>query len=165
MSTTLKSNEEIGEIVFFQPNTSSLKLEVIMNNQTVWLSQQGISELFGVERSVITKHLKNIFKTEELCENSVCAKIAHTAKDGKKYATSFYNLDAILSVGYRVNSKNATIFRIWANTVLTDYIMKGVAIHKRIENIEQHIITTDNRLNKTEQQLDFFVKTALPLKE
>ena len=150
-----------NETIFYQP-TTSLKLKVILNNETVRLQQQSIADLFGVERSVITKHLRNIFKTQELQEHSVCAKIAHTAKDGKIYKTNFYNLDAILSVGYRVNSHNATTFRKRATSVLKDYMFKGIAIHKRIENLEQHSLSTDTRLSKAEQQLNFFIEKALP---
>lgn len=87
-----------------------LYFEVFIQNETIWLTQQMIAELFGIDRTVITKHLKNIFETKELDENSVSAKIAHTAADGKNYNTKFYNLDAIISVGYRVNSKQAKPF-------------------------------------------------------
>jgi hypothetical protein len=104
-------------------------------DETVRLSQQSIAHLFEVERSVITKHLRNIFETQELQKNSVCAKIAHTANDGKIYQIWFYNLDAILSVGYRVNSKNATLFRQRANRVLKDYLLKGYAINQRITHL------------------------------
>jgi hypothetical protein len=97
-------------------------------NETVWTTQKGMSELFEVDRTVITKHLKNIFKEFELLEESVCAKNAHTTSDGKKYITAFYNLDAIISVGYRVNSQSATRFRIWATGVLREYLVKGFAM-------------------------------------
>ena len=99
--------------------------------------------LFGVDRTVITKHLKNVFKEGELVSDSVCAKIAHTAKDGKTYNTNFYNLDAILSVGYRVNSKQATQFRIWANGILRDYLIRGFVMDdERLKN-PQHIFGRD----------------------
>ncbi|MDR1938241.1 MAG: virulence RhuM family protein, partial [Tannerellaceae bacterium] len=98
------------EIILYQPD-NSIQLEVRLEHETVWLTQAQIAYLFGVDRTVITKHLKNIFQTSELQEYSVCAKIAHTAADGKSYQTKYYNLDAILSVGYRVNSINATLFR------------------------------------------------------
>ncbi|WP_254050310.1 virulence RhuM family protein [Myroides sp. N17-2] len=87
-----------------------------------------MSEIFGVDRSVITKHIANVFKDGELEENSVCAKIAHTASDGKNYKTNFYNLDMILSVGYRVNSVQVTQFRKWANGVLKEYLIKGFTL-------------------------------------
>jgi hypothetical protein len=136
-----------------------------VNNETVRLQQQGIADLFNVERSVVSKHLKNIFTTNELQEISVCAKIAHTASDGKVYKTNFYNLDAILSVGYRVNSHNATLFRIRATTILKNYMLKGIAIHQRIENLEQFAVSTNKRLTRTEEQLDFFIQKALPYQE
>jgi len=90
-------------LLYTSPN-GDVKLDVFIQDETLWLTQEKIAELFGIERSVITKHLKNIFETNELQEVSVCAKFAHTAKDGKIYQTKFYNLDAIISVGYRVNS-------------------------------------------------------------
>ena len=112
--------EQKSEIVLYQPE-GSVSLEVRLENETVWLTQQQISELFGTGRQAITKHLKNIFASNELDENSVCSILELTAADGKNYKTKVYNLDAILSVGYRVNSKNATLFRRWANSVLKDY--------------------------------------------
>ena len=114
-------NEELftgrGEIVIFNPD-ERVRLDVRIEGETVWLTQAQMGELFGVRRQAITKHLKNLFKEGELEENSVCSILEHTATDGKQYSTMFYSLDAILSVGYRVNSKNATLFRRWANTVL-----------------------------------------------
>ena len=115
--------EQQGEIVLYQPETT-FKLEVRLENETVWLTQAQIAELFGTGRQAITKHLKNIFNSNELEENSVCSILELTAADGKNYKTKVYNLDAILSVGYRVNSKNATLFRRWANSVLKDYMFK-----------------------------------------
>lgn len=108
---------------------------MILNNETVWLSQKSIAQLYGVDRSVITKHLKNIFLSGELEEISVCAIFAHTADDGKKYDTQFYNLDAIISVGYCVNSAQATRFRIWAANTLKEYIIKGFVMDdERLKN-------------------------------
>ncbi|MCF0052591.1 virulence RhuM family protein [Dyadobacter sp. LJ53] len=103
-------------------------MEVIIGDETVWLNQQSISEIFGVDRSVITKHLKNIFSSGELDEEAVCAKNAHTASDGKTYQIKYYNLDAIISVGYRVSSQQATHFRIWASKVLKEFLVKGFAL-------------------------------------
>ena len=100
----------------------------MVKDETVWLSQKLIALLFDVDRSVITKHLKNIFDTHELEEDSVCAFFAHTAEDGKSYNTKYYNLDAIISVGYWVNSKRATAFRQWATSVLRDYAIRGYVI-------------------------------------
>jgi hypothetical protein len=103
-----------NEIILYQSD-NAVQLEVMLENETVWLTQAQIAELFGTRRQAITKHLKNIFDSGELNESSVSSKMELTANDGKNYLTNFYNLDAILSVGSRVNSKNATQFRIWAN--------------------------------------------------
>jgi hypothetical protein len=112
-----------------------VKIDVLVQNENFWLSQSRISELFGVDRTVITKHLKNIFNTNELDKNAVCAKFAHTADDGKKYQTQFYNIDAVISVGYRVNSHQATQFRIWATERLKEYIIKGFTMDdERLKN-------------------------------
>lgn len=114
-------------ILYTSPN-GEVRVDVFVNEETVWLTQKAIANLFGVDRTVITKHLKNIFDSVELEENSVCAKIAHTAEDGKSYQTKFYNLDVIISVGYRVNSKQATQFRIWATKTLKEFIIKGFTL-------------------------------------
>ncbi len=119
------AKEGFNEILLYTTPNGKVKVEIFLQNETIWLTQQKIAELFGVERSVVTKHLKNIFESLELDENSVCAIFAHTATDGKSYSTQFYNLDAIISVGYRVNSSQATSFRIWATERLKEYIIKG----------------------------------------
>lgn len=111
--------------------------------------------LFGVKQPAISKHLNNIFKSGELDEGSVHSILEYTAADGKLYKTKFYNLDAILSVGYRVNSINATMFRKWANKVLNEYLLKGYSINQRFERLEQ-------RVSRTEEKIDFFVRTSLP---
>ena len=149
-----KMQMQENEIVLYQPN-EAVRLEVRMANESVWLTQPQIALLFGVQRPAITKHLRNIFKSGELDEFSVSSILEHTASDGKTYQTQFYNLDAILSVGYRVNSINATMFRKWANNVLKDYLLKGYTINQRFERLEQ-------RVSKTEEKIDFFVRTALP---
>lgn len=105
---------------------------VDMENETLWATQKTMGEIFGINRQTITKHLKNIFSENELIENSVCSILEHTAPDGKKYKTKFYNLDAIISVGYRVNSKQATQFRIWATNILKEYIVKGYSLDKEL---------------------------------
>ena len=143
-----------NEIVLYQPN-DTVHLEVRMANESVWLTQPQIALLFGVQRPAITKHLRNIFNSGELDEFSVSSILEHTASDGKTYQTQFYNLDAILSVGYRVNSINATMFRRWANNVLKDYLLKGYSVNQRFERLEQ-------RVSRTEEKIDFFVRTALP---
>jgi len=150
-----------GEIVLYQPNDTVL-VKVRLEKETVWLTQAQIAELFGTKRPAITKHLSNIFNSGELVENSVCSILELTAADGKKYNTKMYNLDAILSVGYRVNSINATMFRQWANKILKDYILKGYSINHRIERVEKLAAETEKRVAKTEEKIDFFVKTALP---
>ena len=124
-----------SDFFLYKDSNGEVKVEIYIFNETVWLTQDKIAQLFGVDRSVVTKHLKNIFQTAELQEDSVSAKIALTAADGKKYQTKLYNLDAILSVGYRVNSIQATHFRIWANSVLKEYLIKGFAMNdERLKN-------------------------------
>jgi hypothetical protein len=129
------AKEGFNEILLYTTPNGKVKVEIFLQNETIWLTQQKIAELFGVDRSVITKHLKNIFESEELNKNSVSAKIAHTASDGKSYATLFYNLDVIISVGYRVNSSQATHFRIWATERIKEYIIKGFTMDdERLKN-------------------------------
>lgn len=117
-----------NDIIFYNTPAGDVKIEVIFNDETFWLTQKRMAELFDVDRTVITKHLQNIFKEKELAENSVCAIFAHTAEDGKTYNTNFYNLDAIIAVGYRVNSFKATQFRIWATKTLREFIIKGFVL-------------------------------------
>ena len=124
-----------NEFLLYTTPNGKVKVEVYLQNETVWLTQQKIADLFGVDRTVVSKHLKNIFETNELNANSVSAKIAHTASDGKTYAAQFYNLDAIISVGYRVNSTQATAFRIWATERLKEFIIKGFTMDdERLKN-------------------------------
>ncbi|KAF0153572.1 MAG: hypothetical protein FD143_104 [Ignavibacteria bacterium] len=117
-----------SDIILYTAESGDVKVEVLFNNETFWLNQKKLAELFQVDRSVITKHLKNIFANKELDENSVSAKIAHTAADGKTYSVQFYNLDAIIAVGYRVNSFQATQFRIWATKTLREFMIKGFVL-------------------------------------
>lgn len=129
------SKDGFNEILLYTTPNGKVKVEIYLQNETIWLTQQKIADLFGVDRSVITKHLKNILETNELKADSVSAKIAHTATDGKTYSTQFYNLDAIISVGYRVNSNQATTFRIWATERLKEYIIKGFTMDdERLKN-------------------------------
>ena len=124
---------EENKIVIYQTEDGQTQIDVRLNNDTVWLTQKQIAELFGTKRPAITKHLKNIYLTEELDEASTCSILEHMGNEGKQtYNTKYYNLDVILSVGYRVNSKNATRFRQWANCVLKQYLIKGYAINERI---------------------------------
>ena len=121
--------EGFGNIILYEMENKQKTVSVTFKDETFWLTQKAISELFGVDRTVITKHLNNIFDDEELDKNSVCANFAHTATDGKNYNTNFYNLDAIIAVGYRVNSKQATRFRQWATATLKEYITKGFVLN------------------------------------
>ncbi len=125
-----ETNDPKGEIIIYK-TAEGPEVKVTVAQETVWLNQAQIAELFGTQRPAITKHLNNIFKSSELSQNSVSSILEHTAKDGKTYKTAFYNLDAIIAVGYRVNSKRATQFRIWATRQLRDFILKGYAINER----------------------------------
>ena len=126
------------KIIIYQSEDGKTQLDVTLEHETVWLTQKQIAELFGTKRPAISKHLKNIYTSEELTEESTCSILEHMGNDGRQsYNTKYYNLDAILSVGYRVNSKNATRFRQWANSVLKQYLVKGYAIN---ENIRKHQI-------------------------
>ena len=118
-----------NNIILYQTDSKNISINVTFQNENFWLSQKLIAQLFGVERSVVTKHLKNIFDSDELEEKAVCAIFAHTAIDGKTYNSNFYNLDAIIAVGYRVNSKQATQFRIWATQTLKEFIIKGFVLN------------------------------------
>ena len=165
---TLAGRSMENEIIIYQPD-STIKLEVRLEDDTVWLTQQQIADLFGVKQPAISKHLKNIFESGELIESSVHSILEYTAADGKSYKTKFYNLDAILSVGYRVNSRNATLFRQWANKVLKDYLLRGYSVNQRLLYMESRI---DRRLSEHDQQIrelsgkvDFFLKTSLPPRE
>lgn len=157
--------EQQGEIILYQPD-ESVRMEVRIEDETVWLTQAQIAELFETKRQAITKHLKNIFQSGELERNSVCSILELTASDGKSYKTKTYNLDAIISVGYRVNSKNATLFRRWASQVLKDYLLKGHVINQRISNLEQRVdakfLSYDMQLTRLNEKVDFFVRTSLP---
>ena len=141
--------EKKNEIILFE--NQGVKLEVNVKDETVWLTQKQMAELFGKDRRTITRHIQNIYKDEELEENSVCSFFEHTAEDGKKYNVQYYNLDMIISVGYRVNSKQGVAFRKWANNVLKDYMLKGYAVNqKRLEYLEKTIKLIDiaNRMDE-----------------
>lgn len=125
----------LSDFFLYKDGNGEVKVEIYIFNETVWLTQDKIAQLFGVQRPAVTKHLKNIFGSGELIEGSVSSIMELTAADGKKYQTKLYNLDAILSVGYRVNSIQATHFRIWANSVLKEYLIKGFAMNdERLKN-------------------------------
>ena len=147
-----------NEIILYQPE-NEIEIEVILENETVWLTQAQIALLFGVKVPAISKHMKNIYNSGELEQNSTFSILENMGNEGKQmYQTKYYNLDVILSVGYRVNSRNATLFRRWATQVLKDYLLKGYSINQRFECIE-------HRVAETEKKINFFVKTALPPKE
>ena len=165
---TLTTIVEKGEIVLYQPD-ESIRLEVRIEDETVWLTQQQIADLFGVKQPAISKHLKNIFNDGELDEKSVYSILEYTAADGKQYATKFYNLDAILSVGYRVNSVYATSFRRWANNVLKKYLLKGYAVHPSLQQVEYHLskqiesqreemFLLQQKVQNHEQKIDFLIQ-------
>lgn len=116
---------ETREILFYKTENGDVRIEILLYQENLWLTQAKMSELFEVQKSAISKHLKKIFETGELQEDSVVSVLETTASDGKRYKTKYYNLDAIIAVGYRVNSKKATMFRIWANRVLKEFIIKG----------------------------------------
>lgn len=157
-----------NEIILYQPD-ASVKLEVRLEDETVWLTQQQIADLFGVKQPAISKHLKNIFESEELDEASVHSILEYTAADGKLYRTKFYNLDAILSVGYRVNSKNATLFRQWANRILKEYLLRGYSVNQLLLHMESRIdhrlSEHDNQIRELSGKVDFFRRTSLPPKD
>ncbi|MDR0850862.1 MAG: virulence RhuM family protein [Clostridiales Family XIII bacterium] len=148
------THNNANEIVLYQPD-AAVHIEVLVGDESVWLTQIQIATLFGVKVPAVSKHLKNIFESEELREKAVVSILETTAADGKHYKTKNYNLDAIISVGYRINSINATKFRQWATTVLREYMLHGYVANQRIERIER-------RLEGVEEKVDFFVRTALP---
>jgi prophage maintenance system killer protein/prophage antirepressor-like protein len=147
----MNEKQTMSQIAIFTNEVGDISVDVRLDNDTVWLTQNQIAELFQKERSVITKHIRNVLKESEL-DNSVCAKFAHTGSDGKNYQTSYYNLDMIISVGYRVNSKKAVEFRKWASGVLKDYLLKGYSInHKKImakelDELKQTVLLLSNTL-------------------
>ena len=150
-----------GEIIIYQPNTLSHHIAVIMEDETVWLTQIQMTELFNVSKQNISLHINNIFKEGELLKEAVVKYSLTTASDGKKYKTKLYNLDVIISVGYRVKSKTGTHFRIWANQVLKDYLLKGYALNHRVEMLERKVSILEIKNN----DFDFFIKTNLPPNE
>lgn len=161
--------QETENVVVYSSADNAVHLKVQLADETVWLTQQQMADLFGVQIPAISKHLANIFREGELNKNSVISILENTATDGKKYRTMFYNLDAILSVGYRVNSVNATRFRQWANRILKDYLLRGYALNPHLRYMEQRI---DNKLqehttqiHELQNKVDFFIRTSLPPRE
>ena len=146
-----------AEIILYQSDNST-QLEVRIEDETVWLTQAQMADLFKSTRNNITLHISNIFKEGELERVSVCKESLLTALDGKAYKTTLYNLDVIISVGYRVKSKRGTQFRIWANSILKEYLMKGYVLNHRIDRLERKIVEHD-------QKFDLLIKTSLPPRE
>ena len=156
-----------NQIVVYQTADNQTQIEVHMENETVWLTQAQMAELFQKDRTVISRHIRNVFNEGELEEQSTCAKFAHMGNDGlQQYETVMYNLDVIISVGYRVKSQRGTAFRIWATKVLKEYMLRGYAINQRLLNMEERmnkrIGSIENTLAEHQQKIDFFVRTSLP---
>ncbi len=154
-----------GEIILYQPN-ETIKLEVRIEEDTVWLTQAQMAELFQTTKQNISLHTNNIFREGELDKISVVKEYLTTALDGKNYQTKYFNLDVIISVGYRVKSVRGTQFRQWANKVLKEYLLKGYSINQRLEHIENKMDSKfaehDMRLQRMDEQINFFVRTSLP---
>ena len=156
-----------NQIVVYQTADNQTQIEVHMENETVWLTQAQMAELFQKDRTVISRHIRNVFNEGELEEQSTCAKFAHMGNDGlQQYETVMYNLDVIISVGYRVKSQRGTAFRIWATKVLKEYMLRGYAINQRLLNMEERmnkrIGSIENTLAELQEKIDFFVRTSLP---
>ena len=159
---------EKNEIIVYQPEGGEFHIEVRVDQDTVWLTQAQMAELFNTDRTSINRHIRNIFQTQELYENSTCAKIAQVRLEGGrsiKRVVPYYNLDMIISVGYRVNSISGTRFRQWANRVLKEHMLKGFSVNQRLVAHENRLENIDSRVIYLEKQVDFFVKANLPPKE
>lgn len=154
-----------SQIVLYQPD-DSIRLEVKLDQDTVWLTQAQMTELFRTTRNNITMHIRNIFKEKELDEKSVCKETLHTAADGKRYRTKIYNLDVIISVGYRVKSPIGTRFRQWANAVIKQYLLQGYSVNRHLialqENMDKRMTHIEDVQAMQQQQLDFFIRTSTP---
>ena len=153
-----------GEIVMYQPD-ETIRLEVRVEDETVWLTQQQMAELFGTGRQAITKHLQNIYDCEELKEEATCSILELVRKEGRrtvKRKIGFYNLDAIISVGFRVNTKRGIEFRQWANSVLKQYLLKGYTVNQRMFDIEQKVVEQGLEIKELRTKVDFFVRSSLP---
>lgn len=157
--------ENESQIVLYQPD-ESIRLEVKVEGETVWLTQAQMTELFRTTRNNITMHIRNIFKEGELEEQSVCKESLRTAGDGKKYRTKIYNLDVIISVGYRVKNPIGTRFRQWANAVIKQYLLQGYSVNRHLialqENMDKRMAHIEDIQAKQQQQLDFFIRTSTP---
>ena len=153
-----------GEIVMYQPD-ETIRLEVRMEGETVWLSQAQMAELFGTKRQAITKHLQNIYESDELKKEATSSILELVRREGNrtvKRKVEFYNLDAIISVGFRVNTKRGIEFRQWANRILKDYMLRGYVVNSRIMALEQHVAEQDTQIKDLKNKVDFFVRSSLP---
>ncbi len=146
-----------NEIIIYRSPESKISVDVMLMDDTFWLTQKEIAKLFGVEVPAISKHFKKIFESKELIESSVVSKMETTASDGKNYITSYYSLDAIIAVGYRVNSYNATQFRIWATNVLKEYLLKGYALNNRMNRLEDSMVSMKTKID----EIDFHISSKL----
>ncbi len=146
--------ENKGEIIIYKTEDGKSQLDVRLENETIWLTQKQIAVLFGTQRPAITKHLSNIFKAKELNEKSVCSILEHTAYDNKTYKTKFYNLDVVISIGYRVNSKRATQFRVWSTQTLKDHLVKGYTLNEKRLKEQQY------KFEELQQTVEFLKNTV-----
>ncbi|MDE6682749.1 MAG: virulence RhuM family protein, partial [Muribaculaceae bacterium] len=157
-----------NEIILYQPD-DTLTLDVRVEDESVWLTQAQMAELFQTTRNNITLHTRNIFKEGELVEQSVSKESLLTAKDGKRYRTKFYNLDVIISVGYRVKSLRGTQFRIWALKIIKDYLLRGYSVNQRLllleDKIDRRFSEYDQHFRELDGKVDFFVRSSLQPKE
>lgn len=164
----MEYEEKKNEIVIYQPD-ETIRLEVRLENDTVWLTQLKIAELFGVQKSAISKHIKNIFVSGELCMNSTVSKMETVQIEGTRTVVrmqEYFNLDVIIAVGYRVNSARATQFRIWATKILKEYLLQGYSVNARLSHLEgtmyHKLSVFENRIESLEEKVDFFVQTQTP---
>ena len=155
----MKAKNQI--LIYSSADEANLEIDVRLEDDTVWLSQAQMAVLFDTTRNNITIHIANVFKEKELDENSVCKDSLLTAKDGKNYKTKIYNLDVIISVGYRVKSIRGTQFRIWAGKILKEYLLKGYTINHRIEKVERDVFHLKDKI----EDIDIQLQTALPQTE
>ena len=157
-----------NQIVVYQPN-ETVRLDVRLENETVWLTQLKIAELFGIQKAAISKHVKNIFASGELVRDATVSKLETVQTEGGRTVVrtqEFFNLDVIIAVGYRVNSRRATQFRIWATKVLKEYLLRGYSVNARLNQLEdtmhRNLARHDDRIATLEQKVDFFVQTQIP---
>ena len=158
----IESNK--GEIVMYQPD-ETIRLEVRMDEETVWLSQAQMAELFKSSRTNVLEHIQHIYEDEELEEELTCRKLRQVRQEGKRMVTReipMYNLDMIISVGYRVNSKRGVRFRQWANRILKEYLLKGYVVNSRIVALEEHVAKQDSQIEELKDKVNFFVRSSLP---